>query len=87
MGANTVKGPSPESVSTRPASLTAVTSVEKSSLLEATSTIVPGGSSWAAALEANPSTRAIADTAATTAVFFMVPTSRFGGAPKVAAPS
>jgi hypothetical protein len=42
VGANTVNGPSPESVSTSPAAFTAATSVEKSGLPAATSTIVFG---------------------------------------------
>ena len=41
-GAKTVNGPTLWSVLTRSAALTAATSVEKSELLEATSTIVPG---------------------------------------------
>ncbi len=44
VGANTVNGPSPESVSTRSAAVTAATRVSKSGLPAATSTIVPGSS-------------------------------------------
>merc|ERR1719478_838515 len=40
VGANTVKGPLPENVSTSPAALTAVTSVERSGVATAVSTIV-----------------------------------------------
>src|SRR4051794_10254334 len=39
VGANTVNGPLPASVSARPAAFTALTSVEKSGLADATSTI------------------------------------------------
>ena len=44
VGANTVNGPSPESVSTRPASVTAATRVVKLPAPTATSTMVPGSS-------------------------------------------
>ena len=40
VGAKTVKGPAPESVSTRPPALSAVTSVERSGVATARSTIV-----------------------------------------------
>ena len=51
VGAKTVNGPPPLNVSTNPADLTAVTRVEKSALLAATSTTVAG---WAAELARCP---------------------------------
>ena len=47
VGANTVNGPAPESVSTRPASVTAATRVVKLPAPTATSTMVPGSSAIA----------------------------------------
>ena len=51
VGAKTVNGPSPESVSTRPASVTAATRVVKLPAPTATSTIVPGPSSMASSVD------------------------------------
>src|SRR3954451_9423807 len=62
VGANTVNGPGPESVSVRPAAFTAVTSVEKSGFDAAMSTTV-----LASAIVVSPFIAVVGDTAAVAA--------------------